>query len=131
MEKLLAERSGILARALECCAEWLRFGLQPPTALLTAAEEYFGTEDAVGQWIEEACVTGSEAQETARALFASWSAWAEGSGQPRGSQKSLGEALRERGYRPAKVERSRGWHGIALRPVLVRREETRTLTRPH
>lgn len=123
MEKLLTERSGILAWALEGCAEWLRLGLQPPAALLAAAEDYFEDEDAVGQWIEDACVTGSEAQETSRALYASWSSWAEGSGQPRGSQKALGEALRERGFRPAKVDRSRGWLGIALRPVLARRDE--------
>lgn len=122
MDKLLAERDGILAWALEGCAEWQRRGLQPPAALLAAAEEYFGAEDAIGQWIEDACVTGPEKHDSSRALYASWSAWAGAAGQPPGSQKALGEALRERGFQASKVGRARGWLGIALRPVLARED---------
>lgn len=115
MAKLKAEQDGILGWALEGCAEWQRVGLKPPPALLAAADEYFGSEDAVGQWIEEACVIGPERKETSRALFSSWSAWAVAAGHPQGSQKTLGESLRERGFRPGKIERSRGWIGIAVR----------------
>jgi P4 family phage/plasmid primase-like protien len=123
IEKLQAERDGILGWALEGCAEWQRIGLKPPQAVLKAAEEYFGSEDALGQWIEEACTVGPERKDTSRALYCSWSAWAESTGHPKGSQKLLSEALRERGFRPGKVDRARGWLGISLRPVLNNRED--------
>ena len=60
VEKLLTERDGILAWALAGCAEWQRIGLAPPACVTAAAEEYFETEDIIGQWIAECCVCGSD-----------------------------------------------------------------------
>ena len=117
MARLTAERDGILAWALEGCGEWQKTGLAPPAAVRNAGMEYFAAEDMLGQWIDECCATGPVARATARALYASWAAWAEATGQPQGSQKSLGEALRERGFVPGKVGTGRGWHGIGLRPA--------------
>lgn len=112
-DTLLAERDGILAWAVEGCAEWQRRGLAAPAAVKGASADYVATEDSLGEWIEECCATGPDFRSTARTLYTSWSAWAEATGAPRGSQKSLGEALRERGFRPAKVGGARGWLGIA------------------
>ncbi|MCQ0972279.1 phage/plasmid primase, P4 family, partial [Paracoccus sp. TK19116] len=111
--RLLAERDGILAWALAGCAEWLRKGLAPPIAITAASSDYVTDEDTVGEWIEECCGTGPDRKATAKSLYASWSTWAEASGAPKGSQKSLGEALRERHFRAAKVNGARGWLGIA------------------
>lgn len=114
-DRLLEERHGILAWAIEGCAEWQRHGLAPPPAITGASAGYIDDEDTVGEWIEECCVTGPDCRAPARALYASWAAWAEAAGATRGSQKSLGEALRERGFQPAKVSGARGWQGIAPR----------------
>lgn len=111
--RLLAERDGILAWALAGCAEWLRIGLTPPGAVTAASADYVTDEDTVGEWIDECCGIGPDRKATAKSLYASWTTWAEASGAPKGSQKSLGEALRERGFRQAKVSGARGWLGIA------------------
>lgn len=114
-DRLLEERDGILAWAIEGCVEWQRRGLAPPPAITGASAGYIADEDTVGEWIEECCVTGPGCKATARTLYASWAAWAEAAGAAKGSQKSLGEALRERGFQPAKVGGARGWQGIAPR----------------
>jgi hypothetical protein len=44
-ERLLAERDGVLAWAVQGCVEWQRIGLQPPAAVMAATEEYFEAED--------------------------------------------------------------------------------------
>lgn len=115
VRKLAAERDGILGWMLEGCAAWQQAGLAPPPIILEAAKGYFADEDLVGQWIEESCQTGPEYRATSQALFASWSAWAEAGGHPKGTQKSLGEALRQKGFEGGKVNRGRGWKGLCPR----------------
>lgn len=115
MAKLRDERDGILGWMLEGCAEWRAQGLSPPAVILSAAASYFAEEDLVGQWIEEACETGPHCKATAQALFTSWSHWAEAAGHPKGTKKTLGEALRQKGFSSGKVLRTRGWAG--LRPA--------------
>ncbi|MEJ8570764.1 phage/plasmid primase, P4 family [Microbaculum marinum] len=113
-EKLLAERDGILGWMLAGCAAWQREGLAPPACVMAAAEDYFEAEDLVGQWIQERCIRSPECTAAAAQLFQSWKAWAEEGGFAPGSQKSLGEALRARGFRPTTVRRGRGWSGIGI-----------------
>ena len=115
MAKLQEERDGILGWMLEGCAEWRARGLSPPSVILSAAASYFAEEDLVGQWIEEACETGPHCKATAQSLFSSWSHWAEAAGHPKGTKKTLGEALRQKGFSSGKVMRTRGW--VGLRPA--------------
>ncbi len=114
-EKLLAERDGILGWMLAGCAAWQREGLAPPESIRGAADDYFEAEDLIGQWIHERCICGGEHRALAADLFRSWKSWAEAGGFTPGSQKSLGEALRARGFRTGTVRRGRGWMGIGLR----------------
>jgi len=115
VEKLRSERDGILRWMLDGCADWQRIGLSPPDCLLDAAKEYFADEDLVGQWIAENCSVGPQLRTASKVLFANWKDWADDVGCPAGSSKSLGEALRLRGYRPTTVNRARGWSGVSLR----------------
>ena len=112
---LMTGRDGILGWMLAGCAEWRRRGLAPPGSIRAAAEDYFAAEDLVGQWIEEVCCSGPDQRATARAFFASWSAWASAGGNPAGTQRALGEALRSRGLTSGKVGGARSWMGIAVR----------------
>lgn len=114
-ETLAAERDGILAWMIAGCLEWQRIGLAPPEAVRLASAEYFADEDHVGQWIAEHCELGAALVSTSAALYASWSAFAETSGLEKGSQRTLAEALRQRGITPERVEQRRCWRGIALR----------------
>ncbi|MES2846556.1 MAG: phage/plasmid primase, P4 family [Pseudomonadota bacterium] len=122
--KLSAERDGILGWMLDGCAEWRQSGLKPPVSVLKAARDYFADEDLVGQWIDAACDEDKGVRATAQALFSSWSSWAEARGHVPGSGKTLGDALRQRGYQPGKVGRDRGWIGLRLRRAAASGEAT-------
>lgn len=115
LERLMDERDGIIGWMIEGFAQWRRTGLSPPASVLQSAEDYFDDEDLVGQWIEERCVLGPAHRASARELFQSWCAWATDAGAEGGSQKTLGDALRERGFTSKKVAGQRGWLGIAAR----------------
>ena len=122
VDKLQKERDGILGWMLDGSAAWREQGLAPPLLILSAAASYFAEEDLVRQWIEETCETGSHCKATAQSLFASWSTWAEAAGHPKGTKKTLGEALRQKGFTSGKVMRTRGWFG--LRPAGTALEQT-------
>ena len=116
-QKLLAERDGILAWAVQGCLDWQRLGrLDPPAQVVAATEEYFETEDAMGRWLEERC--GREANGTALTseLFADWKQWADSAGEFIGSQKRFADLLLTRGVVKWRNGGGlRGFRGIALK----------------
>ena len=115
-EKLKSERAGILSWMIEGCLEWQRVGLSPPTAVTAATAAYLESEDAVGAWIDERCVGEANAWERSTELFASWSAWAERSGEPRGDIKRFRERLEARGiyHQREPGTRRAGYAGLKL-----------------
>ena len=125
VQKLLAERHGILAWMIEGCRQWLCDGLAPPPAVAGASKSYFVDEDVIGQWIDECCECQGALQATAHELFTNWSDWARKSGHVPGSPKSFGEALRDRGFKQKKVAGQRGWLGLGLRRELSSSEVQR------
>ena len=116
-DRLLAERDGILAWAVEGCLEWQRIGLNPPRAVLAATEEYFDDEDAIGRWISEACVKGPSYTELTSTLFNAWKTAAEATGEHFGSIRSFSQNLSARGFEKWRepVSTKRGFRGIALK----------------
>ena len=113
-DRLLAERDGIFAWAIQGCLEWQKTGLRPPPAVTAATEDYFEAEDAVGRWIDERCSVGSHLSASTAALFADWKAWAEASGEFTGSVKRFSEALIVRGFERHNTRAAKGFGGIAL-----------------
>jgi len=114
-DRLLAERDGILAWALQGCLEWQKTGLRPPPAVMAATDDYFEAEDALGRWIEERCQTGTSALWAgSNELFNSWKSWAEANGEYAGSMKRFFEALSTRGFARENTRKARGFLGIRL-----------------
>jgi putative DNA primase/helicase len=115
-ERLLAERDGIVAWALAGCLQWQRTGLQPPAIVVSATEEYFEAEDALGRWIDERCVREANAKSLTGELFNDWKTWAEAAGEFVGSQRRFSDLLITRGIEkwrnPLGV---RGFRGIGLK----------------
>lgn len=70
-----------------------RTGLQPPASVLSATEEYFEAEDALGRWIDERCVRIDRARSLTAELFNDWKAWAEAAGEFVGSQRRFSDQL--------------------------------------
>ena len=116
-DRLLAERDGILAWAVEGCLDWQRVGLKPPRAVLAATEEYFDDEDAIGRWISEACVKGPSFTELTTTLFDAWKTAAEATGEHSGSIRSFSQNLAARDFVKWRdpVSTKRGYRGIALK----------------
>ena len=114
VEKLAAERDGILGWMIEGCAEWQHRGLAPPDAIRNATNDYFGEEDVIGQWIADNCTVGVNLRARSSDLFRSWSDFAGREGLEKGSQKSLGSALRARGFSAERTQCERLWRGIAV-----------------
>ncbi|MGL5632082.1 MAG: phage/plasmid primase, P4 family, partial [Azovibrio sp.] len=116
-EKLLQERDGILAWAVEGCLLWQQGGLKPPPAVVSATEEYFEAEDALGQWIEARCLLTKTCREGVSELFSDWREWAEQAGEYVGSVKRFSELMTNRKFEKCRLHGgARAIAGISLRP---------------
>ena len=114
-DRLLAERDGILAWALQGCLAWQRIGLRPPAAVMAATDDYFAAEDAIGRWLDERCVRGADLTEASTPLFADWKLWAEANGEYVGSNKRFAETLTSRGFERSRTNQAKGFRGLCLR----------------
>ncbi|ODU09053.1 MAG: hypothetical protein ABS84_10115 [Rubrivivax sp. SCN 71-131] len=115
-EKLLAECDGILAWAVAGCLAWQREGLKPPACVVSATEEYFEAEDALGRWLDERCARDVNAKSLTTELFSDWKHWAETSGEFIGSQRRFSDLLITRGIEKWRNGVGvRGFRGIDLK----------------
>lgn len=115
-EKLLQERDGILAWALEGCLLWQQSGLKQPQSVMDATEEYFEAEDAMGRWIEDRCVLHGNAKALTFELFNDWKQWAETNGEFLGSMRRFSDALLTRRFEKWRNSSGmRGFVGIGLK----------------
>ncbi len=113
-DRLLAERDGILAWAVEGCLMWQRTGLRPPAAVMAATDEYFESEDALGRWLDERCERRASHTEMSAALYADWKNWAEANGEFAGSIKRFSENLTNRGFEQWRSKTARQFRGLRL-----------------
>jgi putative DNA primase/helicase len=113
-EKLRAEWPAILRWAVEGAQQWQRHGLNAPDVVRDATSTYLEGEDAVSLWLDEATTADPNAWEPAGALFTSWKAWAERTGEFVGSQKRLSQVLQDHGLVPHRMAGGRGFYGRSL-----------------
>jgi putative DNA primase/helicase len=92
-QKLATEYPAILGWMLEGCRRWLERGLDPPSRVLAATEDYLSSADAIATWVGECCVFGPNAVLTKAKAFESWKAWAEASGEFVGNKRRLCERI--------------------------------------
>ena len=116
-QKLLAERDGILAWAVQGCLDWQRHGrLDPPQRVVEATEEYFEAEDALGRWLDERCVREANAKSLTAELFNDWKQWADSAGEFVGSQRRFSDLLITRGLEKWRNSVGvRGFRGVGLK----------------
>ncbi len=115
-QKLLAERDGILAWAVEGCLAWQRDGLNPPDSVVSATDEYFEAEDALGRWLEENCVLQVNAKSLTAELFNDWKQWCDAAGEFIGTQRRFSDLLVTRGIEKWRNGTGlRGFRGIGLK----------------
>jgi len=104
--KLWEEAPGILAWALEGCADWRAVRLKPPSIVSAATEEYFDSEDALSLWMADCCEIHPVYDAMSSALFNSWSAWASKAGERPGSQKAFSRSMEKHGFPGGKHTRN-------------------------
>lgn len=113
LEELEPELGGVLQWLIEGCRDWDADGLKTPDVVKTSSAAYFASEDNVGLWIEECCLTGAGIGGNAGELFMSWKLWAERTGERAGSAKAFGQILRQRdGIKPGRRASGRYYDGI-------------------
>jgi len=117
-QKLLAERDGILAWALEGCLAWQRLGrLDPPQQVLDATDEYFEEEDAIGEFLDEDCQQSTVAREAISAIYQRWRERAERRGEYVGTSRWLTQQLINRGFARTRLHGgAKALSGLSLKP---------------
>ena len=116
LDKLLAERSGILRWAVEGCFEWRRLkGLCAPKEVVEATAHYRQEQDVVGEFIEDRCDAAPHFTVRARELLAEYRTWCERNGHREMSAKALANQLLARGLRNGKEKCERCWFGLRVR----------------
>ena len=116
-EKLLKERDGILAWAVEGCMLWRQHGLKAPKVVVEATDEYFEDEDSIGEFIDEECYVSNVARESISAIYQRWRERAEKRGEYVGTSRWLVAQLLTRGYEKARLTGGiKALAGISLKP---------------
>ncbi|MFA7281337.1 MAG: phage/plasmid primase, P4 family [Sterolibacterium sp.] len=116
-EKLLKERDGVLAWAIEGCMLWQQMGLKPPKVVVDATDEYFDEEDAIGEFIEEECQRHTQASVSVADTFQRWQEWANRRGEYIGTSRWLMQQLCNRGFERKRLHAGvKGIAGLSLKP---------------
>lgn len=117
MDKLLTERDGILAWAVEGCLAWQREGLDPPACVVSATEAYFDEEDAIGDFLDEEAQRHPQARVAVADVFQRWQDWAARRGEYVGTSRWLAQQLANRGFERTRLHGgTKGLAGLSLKP---------------
>lgn len=114
-QKLEAELPGILAWMVEGCLEWQTLGLEEPSEVTEATEDYRLKEDSLGSFIEDRCFVDDKTVEGKSELRTAYENWC--------TAMDI-EALRARDYRDRMIEKEfkdavghgnkKMWRGLRL-----------------
>lgn len=116
-EKLLKERDGILAWAVEGCGLWRQHRLKPPKVVVEATDEYFDDEDAIGEFVDEECYVSGTAREAISMVFQRWRERAEKRGEYVGTSRWLVAQLLTRGFEKTRLTGgTKAIAGLSLKP---------------
>ena len=114
-DKLEQELSGILNWMITGCRLWLAEGLEPPTSVIAATNQYREDMDTVGQFLEERCVQGSECRVSVAELYRAYTGWAEENGETALARRRLSDSVKEKGFTNQKSTGGRFyWMGVCL-----------------
>jgi putative DNA primase/helicase len=112
---LRRELPGILNWAIAGCRAWQREGLGMPAAVQRANTAYRAEMDTLAPFLAECCVQHPSFSVSVGALYQTYVAWCERSGEKPLGKIKFGRQLAERGYRQ---ERGTGgehhWFGLGL-----------------
>lgn len=117
--KLKNESSGILNWLLEGCMKYHERGLDPPAQVREATDQYRKTQDYVGSFISDCCITATPDSSTPYMakqsdMYDQYRRWTDEVGAKTMTKISFGKELMMRGYEKDKRADARYWKGITL-----------------
>jgi putative DNA primase/helicase len=113
-DRLELELPGVLAWAISGYRDYLNQRLDAPDAVTKATKSYQVSSDALAQFIEDRCLTGSSYYAKSNDLWHAWSEWCRGSSEEPGNQRRFKDLMEARGYKPRRTSAGIVFDGLAL-----------------
>jgi putative DNA primase/helicase len=113
-DRLELELPGVLAWAVSGYRDYLNQRLDAPAAVTKATKSYQVSSDALAQFIEDRCLTGSSYYAKSNDLWHAWSEWCRGSSEEPGNQRRFKDLMEARGYKPRRTSAGIVFDGLAL-----------------
>ncbi|MCS5565424.1 MAG: phage/plasmid primase, P4 family, partial [Methylococcales bacterium] len=115
LDKLVAEREGILRWVVQGAAQYFKKGLSLPKKVKAITNEYRGDMDLMQHWIDEMCVLGNQETEATDMLYCMYKSWAISDGLRPMTKIAFGRKLSDRGFGTRKSHGKSVRTGISLR----------------
>lgn len=112
---LLEEASGILNWMLEGYREWSKNGLGDTEKIREATAEYRDENDVLRDFLEERCIEDPNASISKKELYQAYVDWSTFNSEKTLSKGTFLRLIEERGYKPYRSNKERGWKGITLK----------------
>jgi putative DNA primase/helicase len=96
LENLKEEAPGILAWLVQGFREYKEKGLQPPSAVLEATQDYKKEEDVIGLFISDCCVINENAKVQSQEFYDAYKVWCEKEGRKLMWQRTFGEQMKSK-----------------------------------
>ncbi len=111
-QKLMEEREGILAWAVEGCLKWQADGLREPPVVQAARSDYKTDNDPVSRFVHDSCSEGG--QERSGTLYQRYRKWAQDTGENVVSVKSFSQSLERQGFKKERDNKGACFEGLSL-----------------
>lgn len=117
MQKLRAEREGILNWMVDGCLLWQKERLGEPEAIRIATGEYQEEMDEIGMFIQECCIldTTGHLRVVSSVLYKGYLDWCERNSERSYGQRMFGIHLQNMGVKKDRTRTARYWVGIGMK----------------
>jgi putative DNA primase/helicase len=112
--KLGLELEAVLAWLVAGYTDWRGRGLADPEQVTKATGSYRAESDALTRFLDQRCLTGPHFRASSAELFAAWSKWCAGEGEPPGTQTAFSTSLVNRGFDKKPTNAGKVWKGLGL-----------------
>jgi putative DNA primase/helicase len=112
--KLLEERDGILAWAVQGCLDWQRHGLKPSETIRKEWVAYRKESDLLGEFLDDKTIADPDGRVEQARLFDCWRFWCEQNGVRYGAKKTFTRKMHDRGFAEGRSNGTRYYSGLRL-----------------
>lgn len=113
-EKLLAEAPAILRWAIDGCVAWEKSGLQVPSVVSEASDEYLDDEDMFGRFLDECLVEESGAFTPVPDVFKAYKDWCHIQGTHPWTMLAVKKEMKARNFEEQRTSVARGFRHVVL-----------------